>query len=153
MVLTKKEAAFIHDKVFKLGMNRTLSTGITETMDKFKNLHMSYSYQDPSMPHDQATQLLSSRDPSAVTSALISIGLNEENWLWAQGVCIDHLQSQDKSIAFAAITAIGHIARRHKKLDLVLTTSALAETQSKHPSLAGSIADTLDDIEMFITDK
>lgn len=112
---------------------------------------MSLSYQDPSMPHDQAVQFLSTNDSKLIVSALISIGLNEADWSWAQNICIEHLNSFNESIASAAISALGHIARRHEKLDLEIAAKALKKAQLKHPSLAGNIADTLDDIEMFVS--
>jgi hypothetical protein len=114
---------------------------------------MSLSYQDPSMPHDKAAQLLSTNDPELVVSALISIGLNETDWVWAQNICIEHLNSLNEKIVSAAIVALGHIARRHEKLELEVTIKALEEAQLKYPSLAGNISDTLDDIDMFATDK
>lgn len=114
---------------------------------------MSLSYQDPSISHDQAVQFLSTADPKLIVSALISIGLNEADWVWAQNICIEHLNNFNENIVSAAITALGHIARRHEKLELEITKKALKEAQLKHPSLAGNIADTLDDIEMFATDN
>jgi hypothetical protein len=114
---------------------------------------MSLSYQDPSMSHDQAVKLLSTTDPKLIVSALISIGLNETDWAWAQNICVVHLNNSNENIVSAAISALGHIARRHEKLELEITKKALKEAQLKHPSLAGNIADTLDDIEMFATDN
>ncbi|MEO4046471.1 hypothetical protein AAFN46_05185 [Pseudomonas sp. CAU 1711] len=114
---------------------------------------MSLSYQDPSIPHDQAVQFLSTNDPRLIVSALISTGLNETDWSWAQNICIEHLNNSNEDIVSAAITALGHIARRHERLDLEITEKALKEAQLKHPSLAGNIADTLDDIEMFVSNN
>lgn len=114
---------------------------------------MSFSYQDPTMIHDKAVHLLTKGNSTEIISALISIGLNDPDWEWAQDVCIQHLKSDNEDIASAAVNALGHIARRHEKLHLKEVTCALEDAQKKHPSLAGTITDTLDDIEIFITSR
>jgi hypothetical protein len=111
---------------------------------------MSLLYKDPTVSHDDAVRLLSTNDPESLISAIISIGLNEDDWEWAQNICIQHLSNSNEKVIFASITALGHIARRHGKLDLATAKNALKETQERHPSLAGNIADALDDFEIFI---
>lgn len=112
---------------------------------------MSLSYQDPSMSRDQATQLISTSNAESIVSALISIGLNEGDWKWAQDVCIEHLKNDNEEIVAASIVALAHIARRHEKLETEKAKAAFENAQAKHPTLAGTIADAWDDIEMFVT--
>ncbi|MGE8496752.1 MAG: hypothetical protein ACN6O6_04530 [Pseudomonas sp.] len=112
---------------------------------------MSLSYKDPSMSRDQAIQLLSTSDTKSIVSALISIGLNEGDWKWAQNICIEHLNNNNEDIVSASAAALAHIARRHEKLDIETSKKALEDAQANHPVLAGNIADALDDIEMFVT--
>ncbi|MDM8348118.1 hypothetical protein P8H27_04320 [Pseudomonas sp. sp1636] len=114
---------------------------------------MSLSYQDPTISHDHAIHLLSTNDPELIISAIISIGLNETDWQWAQDICLQHLKNSNESIVSASITALSHIARLHEKLDLEKAINALKETQEKHPSLAGNVTDTLEDFEIFITNR
>lgn len=110
---------------------------------------MSFLYQDPSMSHDEATKLLDSDVHTNVIAALVSIGLNEEDRTWAQNTCLKYLASETESVAASAVTALGHIARRHSRLDRDKVLPALATVKKKFPSLEGIIADTLDDIDAF----
>ncbi|WP_028622129.1 hypothetical protein [Pseudomonas sp. Ant30-3] len=110
---------------------------------------MSLIYHDPSISHDEAVSLLDSGLEKHIVTALISVGLNEQDSAWAQTVCLDHLKSGTQSVAAAAITALGHIARRFGELEMQVVIPALDAVQAKFPALEASVADTLDDIEMF----
>jgi hypothetical protein len=110
---------------------------------------VSFIYQDPSISHDKAVSLLVSDMETDIVTALISIGLNEQDNVWAQIVCLKHLESGVESVAASAVTALGHIARRHGKLDREVVLPALETVKQKFPSLDGIIADTLDDIDVF----
>jgi tRNA pseudouridine-54 N-methylase len=106
-------------------------------------------YQDPSMSHEEATRFLASNVEVNVTVALVSIGLNEQDRTWAQNTCLKYLASETESIAASAITALGHIARRHGDLDTKMVLPALESVKCKFPSLEGVVTDTLDDIDAF----
>lgn len=110
---------------------------------------MSLTYQDPSIDHDESIRLLASGAQENVICALISIGLNEADGNWAQQICFQYLSSETESIAGSAITALGHIARRHGRLDTETILPALENLKRRMPSLQGVIEDTIDDIEMF----
>ncbi|MHC8401410.1 hypothetical protein ACYZTX_18565 [Pseudomonas sp. MDT1-17] len=110
---------------------------------------MSLLYQDPSMSHDEATKLLASGVDTNVIAGLVSIGLNEGNRTWAQNTCLKFLASESETVAASAVTALGHIARRHSELDRETVLAALETVKKKFPSLEGIIADTLDDIDAF----
>lgn len=110
---------------------------------------MSFLYQDPSISHDEAVSLLDSDFETDIVTALISIGLNEQDNVWAQIVCLKHLENGTEPIAASAVTALGHLARRHGKLDKEVVLPALETAKEKFPSLEGIIADTLDDIDAF----
>lgn len=110
---------------------------------------MSLLYKDPSMSHDEASKLLASGVVANVIAGLASIGLNEADRKWAQNTCLNYLTSETESVAASAITALGHIARRHSELDKEQVFAALETVKKKFPSLEGIIADTLDDIDAF----
>ena len=110
---------------------------------------MSLLYQDPTMSHEEATRLLASNVETSVVAALISIGLNEQDKTWAWNTCLKYLESESESVAAAAITALGHIARRQGGLDVGAVIPALEKVKEKFPSLEGIVADTLDDVETF----
>ncbi len=101
------------------------------------------------MSHEEATRLLASDVETDVAAALVSIGLNEQDKTWAQNTCLKYLESETESVAASAITALGHIARRQGDLDMGAVLPALEKVKEKYPSLEGTIADTLDDIEAF----
>jgi hypothetical protein len=110
---------------------------------------VSLIYQNPSMSHDDVIRLLASGVEENVIAGLISIGLNEENRSWAQNTCLKYLACEAESVAASAVTALGHIARRHSQLDRETVLPALETLKKKFPSLEGVIADTLDDIDVF----
>ena len=60
-----------------------------------------------------------------------------------------HLREHTQSVAAAAITALGHIARRFGQLEMQAVMPALDSVQAKFPALEATVADTLEDIEMF----
>ncbi|MEB0226961.1 hypothetical protein [Pseudomonas sp. 10S4] len=110
---------------------------------------MSLIYQDPSMSHNDAISLLASGSEPNVVAALVSIGLNEQDRVWAQTMCLKYLDSGTELIAASAITSLGHIARRHGELDMNAVLPAFDTAKKKFPALEATIADTLDDIEVF----
>ncbi|WJK07792.1 hypothetical protein [Pseudomonas fluorescens] len=101
------------------------------------------------MNHDEAVRLLESGVERNVVAGLISIGLNESDRIWAQQTCLKYLSSSNESVVTSAITALGHIARRHGELDKDIAFAALEGVKTRFPSLEGVIANTLDDIEAF----
>lgn len=111
---------------------------------------MSLLYQDPSISHDETVSLLDSGLEADVVSALISIGLNEQDRIWAQTICLNYLDSSSERVVASAITSLGHIARRHGTLDMNAVLPALDTAKTKFPTLEATVADTLDDIETFI---
>jgi len=110
---------------------------------------LSLSYQEPTVNHDEAVRLLESGVERNVVAGLISIGLNESDRIWAQQTCLKYFASSNESVLTSAITALGHVARRHCELDKDIAFAALEEVKTRFPSLEGVIADTLDDIEAF----
>ncbi|CAI8923307.1 HEAT repeat domain-containing protein [Pseudomonas sp. IT-P44] len=111
---------------------------------------MSLLYQDPSMSHDEAVSLLDTGLETSIVTALISIGLNEQDRFWAQTICLKYLDSGSERVVASAITSLGHIARRHGTLDMNAVLPALDTAKTKFPALEATVADTLDDIETFI---
>lgn len=110
---------------------------------------MSLIYQDPSISYDEATRFFASGTDADVSTALVSIGLNETDRNWTQDICLKYLTSKTETIVAAAATALGHIARRHGELDTETVFAALESAKQTHPSLQGIIEDTLDDIDVF----
>lgn len=110
---------------------------------------MSLIYQDPSISRDAAMTRIASGIAANVVAGLVSIGMNEEDPVWAQAICLQYLSNETEAIAASAITALGHIARRYGRLDTETILPALENLKRRMPSLQGVIEDTIDDIEMF----
>ncbi|TNB90625.1 hypothetical protein FHG55_28090 [Pseudomonas jessenii] len=110
---------------------------------------MSLIYQDPSLSHDEAIRRLASDLDENVVSALLSIGLNDTDRAWAQDTCLKYLTNKTEAIVASAVTALGHIARRHGGMNTETVLPALETVQRKFPALKGIIEDTLDDIDTF----
>ena len=110
---------------------------------------MNMRYHDPDLTHDESVNDLATGVVSKITTALISVGLNETDGTWAQSVCLQHIHHDNEAIASAAIVAIGHIARRFGALDMDKVLPALQQAMRKCPALSGVIGSAMDDIEMF----
>ncbi|MEL1086424.1 hypothetical protein [Pseudomonas sp. OB66] len=110
---------------------------------------MSLIYQDSSISRDVAMRLIASGVAENMAAGLVSIGMSEEDPMWAQSFCFQYLSSKTEAIAASAITALGHIARRHGRLNTETVLPALENVRRRMPSLQGVIEDTIDDIEMF----
>ncbi|MFW9080869.1 hypothetical protein ACOI9X_16585 [Pseudomonas sp. P2757] len=110
---------------------------------------MSLIYQDPTMTHDRALRLLASGADAETAAALISIGLNESDRIWAQNTCLKHFEAESELVVAAAVTALGHIARRHGEVDKESVIPALDTVKTTFSALAGVVEDTLDDIHAF----
>lgn len=110
---------------------------------------VSVIYQDPTTNHDEAIRRLASDSDEKVISALLSIGLNDTDRAWAQDICLKYLTNKTEAIVASAVTALGHIARRHGEMNTETVLPALETVQRKFPALKGIIEDTLDDIDTF----
>ncbi|WP_259741115.1 hypothetical protein [Pseudomonas frederiksbergensis] len=101
------------------------------------------------MSHDEAASFLASGVEAHIIAALVSIGLNEQDRVWAEAICLDRFNSDSEAVVASAITALGHIARRHGVLDMRTVLPALDAAEKNFPALEATVADTLDDIAMF----
>ncbi|WP_085639920.1 MULTISPECIES: hypothetical protein [unclassified Pseudomonas] len=110
---------------------------------------MNLTYQDPSISHDEATRLLATGEDRNIIAGLISIGLNELDRVWAQNACLAYLTSESEAVAASAVTALGHLARRHCETDRETVIPALEAVKVKFPTLDGIVTDALDDIDAY----
>lgn len=106
-------------------------------------------YQDPTLSRAEATTLIASGIDREIVAGLISIGLNESDRIWAQTTCLKHLEAESELVVAAAVTALGHIARRHGEIDKESVIPALETVKTTFSALEGVVEDTLDDIHAF----
>jgi len=109
-------------------------------------------YHEPS-PIAKATaqQIFESGDINKICDALVAIAFYEEDWLWAQNICLDFLSSDNNALSSLAATCLGHIARIHGKLNRAKVIAAL-KSHANNAAIAGNIDDALGDIKRFATE-
>ncbi len=106
-------------------------------------------YHDlPPVSHAELYAALSSPAAERAAAAVISVGLHEPDWRWAEQVCLDVLKDAREEVRAAAVTSLGHIARVHGKITARIVIPAL-ESLLNDPSLGGIAEDALEDIRLF----
>ena len=86
--------------------------------------------------------------PGSIARALLGLAMYEHDLSFTQGWCLFFLGHTDDTIAGAAATALGHLARITRGIDkdVVIPALQIVRMQGR---LCGRIQDALDDIEMF----
>ena len=103
------------------------------------------------LSRDVALKHIASDNETEKIYALWSIGLYEDDWQWAQNLCLSIIKdaSNYPEIKVVAIKCIGHIARIHQKIDFERVIETLQPLKADAMYM-GAIEDTLDDIVIFI---
>ena len=88
--------------------------------------------------------------PSQIADALVRASLSPIDPAWVEAACLRSLAQSDFEVQWAALSALGHLARRYRRLD---TGAVLAVVQPlrDNPALAGKVGDLLDDIDTYVT--
>ena len=100
------------------------------------------------MSHAELYAALSSPATERAAAAVISVGLHEPDWRWAEQVCLDVLKDARQEVRAAGVTSLGHIARVHGQITLPVVIRAL-ESLLTDPLLGGIAEDALEDIRLF----
>lgn len=96
----------------------------------------------------QLAAALLSGDADKIVPALLGVVLNDPNWEWLQDKCLELLNVDDIRVPRAALLGLGHVARLHRRMNVVRVRSALRAFN--RPQLAGEVEDVLEDIELFV---
>jgi hypothetical protein len=99
--------------------------------------------------NEEAMGDLSSRNSRAATEAVLRIALFEPDWQLAERVCLIALEDERGAVKTAALTSLGHIARRFRTLHLNVVLPLITELLAS-PTYGGAAEDALDDIAMFV---
>ena len=77
-----------------------------------------YSYKEI-VPIEKAVaeKIFASNDVELICSSLVSISFYEQDWKWAQNICIEFIENKDLTFKGIAATCLGHIARVQGKLE------------------------------------
>lgn len=82
---------------------------------------------------------------------LLLLSLSElDDWKWVQNIFLTYISNDDRWIASAAITGLGHLARNSRNLDKDKVINCLTHITDLDSSLEGKVQDAISDIEMFI---
>ena len=108
------------------------------------------SYKEPA-PIDisEAKAYIASGTPSQIADALLRASLSDVDPMWVETACLQSLERPELEVRWAAMTALGHLARRYRQLDVHTVLTAL-DPLRKEPALSGKVDDVLDDIAMYI---
>ncbi|WP_242499210.1 hypothetical protein [Flavobacterium sp. 140616W15] len=100
---------------------------------------------------DEIEKKLKSKDSTLVINTLLEITFHNQNWEWVQDLCIELLENENTDIKGLAVTCIGHIARIHGVIDKEKVLKAF-ESKKHDDTICGRIQDTIDDINVFVTE-
>lgn len=107
-----------------------------------------YEEPEPSGPQEVIAAIDRGDSPGAST-ALIGAALHYEDWGEVQALCLQLLEGDDRNVAATAATALGHLARIHREIDLDIVRPAL-QRHLTEDVVGGRAEDALDDIRAFM---
>jgi|SRR5579862_2966654 len=108
--------------------------------------------QPPPITKLEVEDSLSDADSSVTVKALIRMALWETDWEWAERMALRALEDPRKPVKMAALVAIAHLARLHRRLHLELVLPAVNKLLND-PDCCGNAQDALDDIAVFIVKR
>jgi hypothetical protein len=112
---------------------------------------MTGHYENPTeLPRSVACAQLKEGDAKARIQALLSLALYDPDWRWVQDKSLELLHDADSDVVSTAILAIGHLARRHRSLELDRVLPELHRLRAD-PAFSGRAGDVLDDIHTYVT--
>ena len=103
----------------------------------------------PPISRAKAERALRSKKNDQIIDALIRLALHDREWKWVQKKCLQFLSHEDPWVRGAAATALGHLARIHKILDLETVLPPL-QSLSADTEMGDKARDALDDIKQFV---
>jgi hypothetical protein len=112
---------------------------------------MKYVEPEP-ITRDEVSIRLASNNADLAAEAIIRMALWESEWEWAERVCLLALKNDKPKVKVAALTAIGHVARRFRTLHLDVVLPAINELHND-TRYKGAADDALDDIAVFIPNE
>jgi HEAT repeat len=99
----------------------------------------------------EVMKAVESGDPKRISFALVDIAMTSEDGVWVQDLCLTLLNSTNMWVRKSAAICLGHVARRHRKLDLRRVVPALHRTRDSDSEalVRGSADDTLEGINQI----
>lgn len=103
----------------------------------------------PRLDREQMLLEFAIGDPEAISIAVLSAALYDQDWRWAQSACLSFLDHPHKWVRLNSSTGLSHIARIHGKLDKEIVVAKLKPLLTD-PEIGGEIEYTLSEIEWFL---
>jgi hypothetical protein len=102
----------------------------------------------PPISRNDALKMIESGVTLDACRAITSVALHEDDWRWAQGICLEATNHAEFDVRRCAITGLCHIVRIHRTIDLPLITPVLKRLQ-KDPNLRGYVDNFFSDATVF----
>jgi len=100
----------------------------------------------------EAEACLESDDPTLIADSLLRASLSDIDHCWVESACLHALDRPELGVRWAALSALGHLARRYRHVD-VSTVMAAIQPLRAIPSVSGKIDDLLGDINVFVCNE
>lgn len=97
----------------------------------------------------EAEAALTSGAAPRIADAVLRASVSSIDPAWVEAACLRSLAQPDLEVRWAALSALGHLARRYRHLDVDDVVAAV-EPLRDNPALAGKVSDLLDDIDTYV---
>lgn len=86
-----------------------------------------------------------------IADALLSLAFYDEDWMFAENLCIEYSSHSDSKVRGIAILCFGHLARIHGQLHIEKVMPIINKAlMDKDDFIRGHAHDAKDDINMFL---
>ena len=101
--------------------------------------------------HDAVEQALRDDDEEALLRAVIGVSMHDNDWRYAQGLCVRLSAHPHFNVRGNAVLGFGHIARVHRQLDRALVQPIIqAALRDENDYIRGQAVCAMDDTEFFL---
>ncbi|NGN42839.1 hypothetical protein G6N74_17350 [Mesorhizobium sp. CGMCC 1.15528] len=83
-----------------------------------------------------------------IVLAILSAALHDDDWLWAQNICLKGLGHANFVIKRAGLIGLSHVVRLHGRLDLDVVAKKLSPYREAH-ELSGYVENLFSDINIY----
>lgn len=103
----------------------------------------------PPIERVDAEAAIASGVPPRIADAVLRASLSNIDPAWVEAACLRSLTHPDLQVRWAALSALGNLARRYRYLDVDDVLAAL-EPLRGNAVLNGKVSDLLDDIDTYV---
>jgi hypothetical protein len=105
----------------------------------------------PKWDRDKVDQALRDDDPNALRYAVLAVSMYDQDWRYAQDLCVQLSSHLNINVRGNAIQGFGHISRVHGQLDqFVVQPIIQAALSNAHKYVRGNASDAADETAHFL---